>query len=298
MNISLDKILLSFMDHLTFYFQILINHQIFLPFFILFVVGLANLKFKDYRQKVLLLWIAAPYFLVSFYKYMSIRYTIFVLPAVALISTFYVSQLSNKKSKMVIILLVVVYSFIQFYVVTYGVVNENNSYFGFMPSKYSRSPLEIDFSPKEKLAYLIKNSGVDTLKERRSLKIGVLEFSDRDAIISKESLLTNDEVPVSEAGFRYFNELYRLPIEIVAINVYYRNDTLLSMPYRERDKNIKLNNLDFLDFIILKKETSELRTFENEFIRSIDSSGFRIFNETKFSETNSLIIFKKAVNEQ
>ncbi|MCK5177441.1 MAG: glycosyltransferase family 39 protein, partial [Candidatus Aenigmarchaeota archaeon] len=110
---------------ITWYFVGLINHNIFLPFFIVFLIGLffliKNISNNKIRTSILLLWILIPWGVFTFIRNKDIRYIMPLLPAIAIISSFWIMNLKKKTIKSLVVLSIVIIALFQFVLITSGV---------------------------------------------------------------------------------------------------------------------------------------------------------------------------------
>jgi len=107
-------------DSLMWYPRVLISHGIgSILLFIPFVIGLI-VAISQRRSIYLLLWILVPYVFFTLTPTKDIRYIAPTLPAMAILSSFWIFTLKNRMIKTGIILLVIIFSSIQFYMAYYN----------------------------------------------------------------------------------------------------------------------------------------------------------------------------------
>ena len=128
---------------LIWYFKTFIENQLSFLFFAIFIIGMVFFlfHFKNNKAKYTLLsWIIPPFFLISLYlcfmrgysdmEWMYVRYTMPILPAVAIITAIGLSGiLGNLKLRSMIVSLLFCAGLIQFFAISYGMpaLSENLS---------------------------------------------------------------------------------------------------------------------------------------------------------------------------
>jgi|GEM_PF-2557381 len=107
---------------LVFYTISLINSQISFIFFIVFLLGLIFALRSRLRSSYFLLsWIAVPYIVMTLMRHKNDRYTIAFIAAVALISAFWISSLDNKKTKAILVSVIVLAGGLQLFTLSRGI---------------------------------------------------------------------------------------------------------------------------------------------------------------------------------
>ena len=132
-NEFLDDFDLGFKG-IFFYILRLVDSQIFLVFFIIFFIALVYLiKTKPKNYKLLIFWILVPCILLTLSN-RTIRHTIPILPAIAIISSYFIYNFNNSKLKKMLIFVIILFSFLQFFFMSYF-GNFTNSDYNFITSQ-------------------------------------------------------------------------------------------------------------------------------------------------------------------
>lgn len=202
-----------------YYLFMLVDHQIFLFFFILFIIGCiwAVLKFRS-QNKLLLLWVGVSYLILAFFTNKDIRFTMPFLPAVAMISTFWIFKTSGKITRIVTVALIVLVAAFQFAMVSYGV--DSIPAIGVIPSEVKfNSPIyairiygesvHIASPPKAedwKTQQILDDIFGNAKEEHRSSE-------DKQIFVG----IVPNCVHFESAGFTYYVLLAELPIRVVSV---------------------------------------------------------------------------------
>lgn len=108
----------------TYYLEALLNNQVLLPLFLLFLVGFVVVLMR-WRSNVyfllLLSWIVVPYVIFANYDNKDVRYTLPYLPAIALLTSIGIMQLRSRATRSLLMSMGIVMGFAQFGVLTFGV---------------------------------------------------------------------------------------------------------------------------------------------------------------------------------
>lgn len=146
------------------YYPFMLIYHTFLPFVLLFLVGLAYLiPPNENRKRILILWIALPYLIFTLILNKDLRYTIPYLPAVAIISSFWIFRMKNKIRNAIIVLILIIAS-IQFVMITNDqtLIHSNNTVkilfypfeFPWEGSIFMHTPMEQDWKIEDILYYM------------------------------------------------------------------------------------------------------------------------------------------------
>jgi len=112
-----------------FYIIRFLDSQIFLIFFIIFIISfIFFIKNKPKNKKLLIYWLFIPLVILTLLDSKTFRYSIPVLPVIALISSYYILSISNPKIKKAIIYVTVLFSFLQFFVMSYSINFTSDDY--------------------------------------------------------------------------------------------------------------------------------------------------------------------------
>ena len=106
-----------------YYADALINHQLFLPFVVLFVLGLVLVLWKhklDRSTGIVLAWVLVPYLLFSAFVNKDIRYVLPYLPAIALLTALGWAQVRNRRVARAIWAATAVYALFQYAGLSFG----------------------------------------------------------------------------------------------------------------------------------------------------------------------------------
>ena len=250
-----------------YYLEVLINYQLFLPFFILFCIGLFFfLKSKD-KNIILLYWMLIPYLILSIKFLKQPKYTIPLLPVIAIISSFWIFKIKNKKFKKYIILLILFIGFVQFFIVSYSTFLNNIELFGFKIEGYTNPPLKSDWNERAILMYMIDNSENNPVKT--ILLIPFTYYIHESGAIDKfSSTLFNPLV------FSYYSTLHELPAEIYLI--YNSLEVYDLVPH--------------IDFLMIKSDYLNIK-WVNDTISDLDN--FHLDKKFLLPYDDEIMIFKK-----
>jgi len=195
------------------YLVLLINSQIFIVFFAIFLLGLALLLSLGRRTKLLLLLAYAfPYVVLSIPSNIDLRFTLPLLPFVAVISSVILRNLSTKKSKALILIPLILFSFLQFSIVSYEVpelwssgptVDTLIGQIRLLPPGLTSTgrPVNQDWRIPEILNIVYVNSRYDDGFRRTEVNLDVLV----------------DHAYFDATLFKYYSYVMKLPIRILGI---------------------------------------------------------------------------------
>ncbi len=121
---------IKFLTSLSWYIWGLIGYQLSFFFFSIFIIGILLLyktaKIKRDVYVILALWIIAPLLLLCYFRPLycdhcsSFRYSLPILPAIALITSAGVLKIGNKIIKQSLIAIIMFFAFVQFLALSYG----------------------------------------------------------------------------------------------------------------------------------------------------------------------------------
>lgn len=193
-----------------YYLFNLINHQIFLPCFIFFLIGfIYMIKTKDKNKAILLLWIILPYLIFTFTSNKDIRYTMPFLPAIAVISTSWISMIGSKKAKSIIIVSLLIIATFQFIAITNGIdaiqhqkVIKTPLYDIKIYSQHvhiTHPPVEQNWKIQEILRYITNKS--KNMSQNYHCVVGIVPNAYR----------------FQQGAFEYYTLLEKLPLHIIGV---------------------------------------------------------------------------------
>ncbi len=107
---------------LFFYAWQLLDSQILLLFFLVFIFAVAFIIFNKIKNKyitIFLAWILIAYFLLTFFPNKFFYYTLPYLPAIALISAYALLKIKRAHLRRILIVLVLAFGFLQFFMASY-----------------------------------------------------------------------------------------------------------------------------------------------------------------------------------
>jgi len=110
------------LQSIFYYVFALINSQISFVFFIVFLAGLIMaLKAKQKSNNLLLSWILLPYIVMTLLRNKNDRYTIASIAAIAIISAYWISSLEKKKTKAIVLSIIVLLGGVQLFTLAKGI---------------------------------------------------------------------------------------------------------------------------------------------------------------------------------
>jgi len=195
------------------YLVLLINSQILIVFFALFLLGLALLLRLGRRTKLfLLLAYAFPYVVLSIPSNIDFRFTLPLLPLVAVISSVILRNVVAKRSRALLLLPLILFSFLQFSIVSYEIpelwpsgptVDTSIGQIRLLPPALTstRRPVNQDWRIPEILNVVYANSRYDDRFRRTEVNLDVLV----------------DHVCFDATLFKYYSYTMKLPIRILGI---------------------------------------------------------------------------------
>ncbi len=122
---------IKFLRSISWYAWALMGYQLSFFLFIMFVLGILFLrKATDIKKEVYIifaLWIVAPLLLLSYFRPLycdycsSSRYSLPILPAIAIITSAGILRINKKSSKFLLAVAITVYGFVQLLALSYGI---------------------------------------------------------------------------------------------------------------------------------------------------------------------------------
>lgn len=225
---SLNQYFKFFIFSFTYYLEKLIDCQIMLPFFILFCIGLFFYIKQKKKDISLILWIVIPYLLISIKFFKTPTYVIPILPAIAILSSFWIFETKNKTLQKLLVIFVVIFGFTQFFIITYTTFLSELKMFGFKVESYTNPPLKLDWKEKEILTYMINNSDKYPVSAR-FLRPSYNIYVSQTGIVN----LTVSPSLFNPISLDYYATVHELPVDCI------------SMPFSDI-KNITISSIDFL----------------------------------------------------
>lgn len=218
---------------IVFYVLALINSQISFIFFIVFLVGLIIVLRSNIKSSyILLLWIALPYIVLTLLRHKNDRYTIASIAAIAIISAFWISSLNNKKTKAILVSIILLIGGLQLFTSAKGfdfasdfriqtTVGHIDLYSA--GSYGTRPPMSQDWKVEEALDSIMADAKTNPRMYGRIGYIGVVP----------------DMGATNGLTFGYYSYMKRLPFNVI------------SVPYFEALEPFVQNFLNF-DYLIFK----------------------------------------------
>lgn len=265
-NIMPYDIAVFSLSSFLFYFDALINNQIFLFFFLIFVFAV-YLIFRQKEQNrylpVLFTWIILPYFIFSFIKNKYLYYTLAYAPAIALLSAYGIMKMKQTFLKRTIVALILIVGILQLFFLSYIKIQPIKlvSWVHYGQTKHFKilelklSPIEdiisgIRYYPKrgewqqDILAAQIKKTSGKTV-----ILVGVYCFDPARAakigFETKEPLVILDSYAIANrAGWEYLLAAERIPSQAVCLSKY----ACYGQKYQKKDF--------IISYVELKKITS------------------------------------------
>ncbi|MDD5472605.1 MAG: glycosyltransferase family 39 protein [Candidatus Methanoperedens sp.] len=218
---------------IIFYTIALINSQISFLLFIVFLAGLIIAPRSRLKSNYLLLsWIILPYIVMTLLRNKNDRYTIASIAAVAIISAFWIASLNSKKTKAIIVSIIIVAGGFQLLTLAKGIdlasdlriktaVGNVDLYSA--GSYGTRPPVTQDWKVEEALDSIMADARTNPRMYGRAGYIGIVP----------DMAFTNG------LTFGYYSYMKKLPFNVI------------SVPYFEALEPFKQNFLNF-DYLIFK----------------------------------------------
>lgn len=216
-----------------FYVIALINSQISFVFFIVFLAGLIMALKANHRSNYLLLsWIILPYIVMTLLRNKNDRYTIASIAAVAVISAYWIASLERKKTKAIVLSIIVLLGGIQLFTLSMGIdiasdirikssVGDIDLYSA--GSYGTRPPMSNDWKVEEALDSIIADSKTNPRMYGRVGYLGIVP-----------------DMPFTNGlTYGYYSYMKKLPFNVI------------SVPYFEALEPFVQNFLNF-DYLIFK----------------------------------------------
>lgn len=218
------------LEFYTYYVRCLLYSQIYTLFFILFLVGFAFFIFKkrNAKEDILLSHIISSYLILTFIFNKDTRFSLPVLPAIAIVTSIFLTSLKNK---IPILFLIVTFSIFQYF---------NFSYKKFPPKQQSRKEIVMCVN-------FIKQ---DILKENKRIS-NILILSDNPYL----NLWTFKYYFLKEF-LDYINKYY---VNMDGISNNFLKYDYIILKYKDKENfpaftKIKIFNFEKDKFILLKKK--------------------------------------------
>lgn len=277
----------------TYYLNVLINYLVFLPFFILLCIGLFFYTKSKNRNNLLILWLVIPYIIFSILVIKFKAYIIPLLPAIAILSVFWVFRIKNQRLKKYIILSIVIYGIIQFYIISYSTILSNLNLPGFKTASHTNPPEKIDWKEKEILSYIINNSEVYPVKIAYLMPVFPPRLIDVPSFVntvgnyyssdSRSILLDSSQKHFFNAMvFTYYPILYDLPIEIYHI---------------QNPSKIDNKIISQTDFLIVKSDYLTIKNM-NTSVEIFTTNNFYLVKDFDLPDNTKILIFKNMTSVQ
>lgn len=220
------------LQSIVFYITALINSQISFVFFIVFIVGLVlGLKSKHKSNLFMISWIVLPYIVMTLLRNKNDRYTIASIVAVAIISAYWIASLDARKTKAIILSIVVLFGGLQLFTLANGLDIANDLRIEtpignvdlYSAGSYgTRPPISDDWKVKAALDSIMVDTSTNPRMYGRAGYIGIVP----------------DMAYTNGLTFGYYSYMKQIPFQVI------------SVPYFEALEPFKqnLNNFDYLIF--------------------------------------------------
>lgn len=218
---------------ILFYVTALINSQISFVFFIVFLTGLIIALKANHRSNYLLLsWIILPYIVMTLLRNKNDRYTIASIAAVAIISAFWIASLERKKTKAIVVSIIILAGGLQLFTLAQGLdlssdfriktpVGNIDLYSA--GSYGTRPPTSQDWNVEEALDSIMADAQTNPRMYGRAGYLGVVP-----------------DMPFTNGlTYGYYSYMKKLPFNVI------------SVPYFEALEPFEQNFLNF-DYLIFK----------------------------------------------
>jgi 4-amino-4-deoxy-L-arabinose transferase-like glycosyltransferase len=203
----------------TYYADALINHQIFLPFAALFVVGLVLLLARcrpDRSLWVLLAWLVVPYLVFSGFVNKDVRYVLPYLPAVALITALGLGRIRSAKTAGGVWAAILVYALVQFAGLTFGISPRLRT--GFVPPSASIHWGTTDLTLYQEFVHIASPPRADDWLVQDILADILQDAAERRQTGKLISLVVVPNRPFFETqGFRFHAMAAHLPVQAFSV---------------------------------------------------------------------------------
>jgi 4-amino-4-deoxy-L-arabinose transferase-like glycosyltransferase len=258
----------------------LLNYQIFILFFALFLVGIIFYVKTKKVNIILLFWMLTPYIILSIFKIVKRQtYIIPILPCVAILSAFWIFELKNKRIQKYIIYFILVTAFIQFLILTYTTLLNDENIIGFNTGEYTNPPSKVYFNENKILNYIIDNSN------RSNINVIFLLPSVTDSYKPDKNEWTNVKIINLTYSDKYFNPVilyYDSALKNLPITFYY----ITLYNYQE---SFKL--LSYADFLIVQTDQINIKEV-NETLETFQANNFHIVKTFSITNNSEFTLFK------
>jgi len=218
-----------------YYFKILPD-QITWLFLIVFIFSILIYIFhKDYNKNILLSWFLLPNIFLSLIPIKDTKYTLPLLPAIALISAWGICYIKNLKAKIFLLVFFIAYGVCLQYLLLFRIniaLKINNEYFNkllsFAPPYKIRPYGEYTHVPRHNNWAKLQDEILSSLKQnmpqsKNEINIGIADYTvatDSKSIwfIPKLNKFTDNYHILNEWGIRYLITEEYLPFKIILLN--------------------------------------------------------------------------------
>ncbi len=221
------------LQSILYYTFALINSQTSFVFFIVFLAGLIfALRSRNRSNYLLLSWIILPYIVMTLLRNKNDRYTLPSITAVAIISALWIASLNSRKTKAIVLSIIVLVGGIQLFTLANGLDVANgfriktpagNIELYSSGSYGTRPPMKQDWKVEEALDSILDDARTNPRIYGRVGYIGILP----------------DTAGTNGLTFGYYSYMKKLPFNVI------------SVPYFEALEPFIQNFLNF-DYLILK----------------------------------------------
>ena len=286
-NEFLEEEILNFnFKEISFYIFRLVDSQIFLVFSIIFIIAfIFFIKTKPKNYKFLIFWIIIPIIILTLGD-RTIRHSNPILPAMAIISSYFIFSINNSKLKRILVSVIVIFSFLQFFVMSYS-------------SNFTDNEYNFIISPGSDLDDVVSKGG-----ESRNIAILTVNPTYINHPAKKEDWKIKEILDTIE-----YNTIGDNLVIISSIGVdygpfsYHRTLTKRFhwIFYRTEDFDGWHKNFENIDFILLKKDYNPFKEkgpFKQEYIKSYNrfeknKYKFKLMKEFKMPDDSTFVVYKK-----
>ena len=292
-----------------------INWQISFFYFFLFLIGfLFYFRYSSKSKSILYLWILVSWILVSYLRYTigfnmevtGIRYTLPILPAVALITAIGIRQLPCRKIKTFFTITAVIYGIFQLFFISYPIFNNHYHKQIAIPirlpeslGKYKLFPENIVILNLESWPISGRNGGSHPIDAQDYLAANEEIFRAIDSSGYKKKAISVFIIPHNTQLWylQYKAYIEKKPFTIVCDWIYLGENT-------EDNIEAAIQNLVLNSDYIIDKDSGELgEPYVQKFINRArkyfnkNSSRFGLLKKVKWPDYSSILIFKNKVEQ-
>ncbi len=265
---------------IIFYAIALINSQISFIFFIIFLAGLIiALRSRSRSNYILLSWVILPYIVMTLLRNKNDRYTIASITAVAIISALWIASINTKKTKAIVVSLLIIAGGFQLFTLAEGMdlasdfrikTSTVNIDLYSAGSFGTRPPQNQDWKAEETLETIMSDAQTNPRMNERIGYIGIVP-----------------DMPYTNGlTFGYYSYMKKLPFNVI------------SVPYFESLEPFIQNFLNF-DYLVFKSGENSgasrkklIRDMYDYFIQH--NSSYILIKEYDLPDDSTLTIYRNS----